>query len=180
MGQRPELNLEVTISPILRGMVAGQQLNAMPSRLDGGFRTVLQRNPITDKRSVAAWQRVSLRQDGARPMNFDGQTVLEFEGTTNAKGLSCTQRVSLFTSGAGALYLSLICKISQGEHVRSLHKASKLDGTHLDAEIMTWCKEVCTLAAFVTQSSPDAVTLGEIQDAFQSITSHCFLPKQSP
>lgn len=173
------INLEVSISPELRGLLAGRGLSALPSEPQPTVEP--DRGSRSETGSVAWWTPLRLRRDGDRPVRFEGQTLVSFSTKLGLVGWDCTQEVALHVSKEQQFYLSLALLVPDGTPARPVYRCIELGADAGPDMIDDWLNLILAHAPRAVSGGETPVEdFSDLSGRFHALTARCFLPQQRP
>ncbi|MEL6838801.1 MAG: hypothetical protein AAFP85_05880 [Pseudomonadota bacterium] len=171
-----ELDINVTISQELRDIVTG---HISSSHLGSPSRSVPKKRATAGKNEASAnrpgWKPIILRRDASRPLKIDGMSVLQFCDTIQIDDLSCTHTAGIYVDTESNLFLALSFDLPSGAAARPLFRVHALEQPGIGGQIAHWCNDVIALVYQLSPNSTQKIEPRDIRDAFQTMTSNCFL-----
>ena len=165
------LDIEVTISQELRDLLTGRMRSEAPEIT----RPVTVVPEAIVPVSEPGWQKIRLRRDGQRPLQFDGLPVVRFSGPLTLGEWDCEQDVALYLDRHGDAYLALALHMPETAPVRPVHQTRRMDPANAESWLRDWTVRIRSHAAHSGSPGPlrdDA--LSELSVRLQALTEHSF------
>ena len=175
-----QLNIEVSISHQLRALLA-QRLAVpenCPDTTEAEEESVQTPPDSTCLSNLDAMPTVGdvylLRRDGARPIRFEGQVLLDISHVWTLPGGAFDHRVVLYLGAEGSLCASLHLEPRNPETARPSFRCTEIhDGSAFETFARHWVRDILTgtaLKAGAWQDTDTKTQSGKIETVFHDLT----------
>ncbi|PJI91442.1 hypothetical protein BC777_0270 [Yoonia maricola] len=181
MGQHINPQIDVTITPALRALLAGQSVTAAgESAREVPARMIHDTVPTATSVPRSATQMQSLRRDGKRPLRFEGLLVVANIVPVRVDDMVLQQHMAIYVDNAGDIYMSLALLIPPDAPARSLFNANKISVQAPEQHLSNWYDRASKIIEQLTPPSPCPDARAPLYSALRSLTSLCLQSERLP
>ena len=177
MTQPSRPDIDVTITPALRALLAGRSIAQMTGRAGKTPRSYTPTSRAPAPRQTRPMsQRHRLRRDGQRPLLIEGMRVFSQTDPLPLGDIVLEQRIAVYLDKADDAYLALALVVPTEVAAHSIFDAGLMSPSTPAAFLSAWSAKANAVIARLTAKSPDPVLRHPLHSAQRSLSSLCLQP----
>ncbi len=178
MTQPSSPDIDVTITPALRALVAGRSIGHMAAVA----RKTPRNGPPTSPAQAALqtlpmMQKHRLRRDGQRPLLIDGMRVIAQSAQLPLGDIVLEQRVAVYLDATDNAYLALALVVPSEVAAHSIFDAGLMSSSRPAEFVSAWSAKANAVIASLTATSPHPDLRHPVHGAQGSLSSLCLQPE---